>query len=137
MDLKRLYDDLIRHEGLRLKPYRCTAGKLTIGVGRNLDDVGISPAEALMMLKNDVDALMADLELREIIAPHNEVRQEVLVNMAFNMGVPRLKGFKKMLAALQRMDYEEAARQALDSKWAKQVGGRAIELAEKLRTGEA
>jgi len=131
-----LEDTLIRHEGLRLKPYRCTAGKLTIGIGRNLDDIGISEAEARLMLRNDI--VNAEAELRRSFTWFDRLsplRQQVLINMAFNIGLPRLKGFRNMLAALERNDYNRAAAEMLDSRWARQVKGRATELANWMQQG--
>lgn len=124
-----LEDDLIRDEGLRLKPYRDTVGKLTIGVGRNLDDVGITETEARVLLANDIAA--AESALRRsfpwfLAAP--EGVQRGLTNMAFNMGLPRLLGFQNMLKALAAGDYQKAALEALDSAWAKQVGARAVRI---------
>lgn len=130
-----LRDQLIRHEGLRLKPYRDSVGKLTIGVGRNLDDSGISEAEALHLLDNDIAAVKATGMRHDWFRKLDPVRKDAILNMAFNMGWPRLLGFRQMIAALERMDYEEAAREALASKWADQVGNRAREVSEQLRTG--
>lgn len=137
MNIRRLKQVLIRHEGLRLKPYKDTVGKLTIGVGRNLDDNGITEEEALFMLHNDISKIVQELDRefpwwREL----DNVRQEVLVNMAFNLGIPKLKTFKKFLKALENRDYKTAAKEMLDSKWAKQVGRRAEELAYAMEHGE-
>lgn len=132
--LEILKKDLIRDEGMRLKPYRCTAGKLTIGVGRNLDDVGISEKEALDMLQTDIvrvyDALTKSLAFFPNLSQN---QQRALVNMGFNLGVSKLLKFKKMLAELSRGNGEAAAKEALDSKWAGQVGDRATRVAELLR----
>ena len=122
--------DLKRDEGLRLKPYLDSVGKLTIGYGRNLDDNGISEVEAETMLKADIEVAASELD-------HNipwwrglpEAAQNALVNMVFNLGWPRLSLFKKMLAALETRDYETAAVEALHSKWAGQVGERAKRIA--------
>lgn len=135
---KRLIEQLKRHEGVRLKPYRCTAGKLTIGVGRNLDDVGISMGEAEMMLVNDIESATSTAAylVGEEFVNLNEARRAVVVNMAFNMGLPVLSKFKNTLAMIRRHDYEAAARGMLNSKWARQVGQRAKELSEQMRTGE-
>lgn len=126
-----ILDDLIRDEGVRLKPYKDTVGKLTIGIGRNLDDVGISEEEARAMLNADVDR--AESQLRKtftwfLTAP--EPVQRALVNMCFNMGITRLTQFGKMLSALANKDYDLAASEALKSKWATQVGARAVRIAE-------
>lgn len=136
LNIEALQQDLIAHEGLRLKPYRCTAGKLSIGVGRNLDDVGISKDEALVMLKNDIDRVLDNLDAhlpwwRQMSEP----RQRALANMAFNMGIGRLLGFRKMIAALAAGQYDEAARQAKDSKWAEQVGTRDDDLVKMIKEG--
>lgn len=125
MNLAKLKADLVRDEGLRLKPYRCTAGKLSIGVGRNLDDVGISKAEAMAMLDADLEWVRDDLDRncpwwRRMPEP----AQRALANMLFNLGWSRLSAFRNMLAALQAGDYEAAAEECLDSKWATQVGDR-------------
>lgn len=132
-----LRDDLIRHEGLRLFPYRDSEGLLTIGVGRNIEERGISREEALYLLDNDIKAHSAELGERfPVVRALDQARYEVLVNMAFNLGVPRLASFLKMWAAIEAGDYACAAREMLDSKWALQVGNRAIELSNVMRFGE-
>ena len=120
-------------EGLRLKPYKCTAGKLTIGYGRNLDDVGISQAESDMLFERDF--AKAEAEVRRLCKEFNidcenliEQRFYVLTDMMFNLGYGNLSKFKKMLTALSKGDYRAAAKEMLDSQWAKQVGNRAIKL---------
>ena len=129
--------DLKRDEGLRLKPYRDTVGKWTIGIGRNLDDVGVSEAEAEQMLANDLDRTVADLDRnmlwwQTLDAP----RRRVILNMAFNLGVGGLMKFTKTLDAVRSRDYNKAAKLMLESKWAKQVGDRANRLAEMMRSPE-
>src|SRR5690554_2169347 len=136
MDRELLITQLKRHEGLRLKPYRDTVGKLTVGYGRNLDDRGITAEEAELMLTRDVDEVIEDLERMPLFLSLDPMRKVVLANMCFNLGLPGLLGFKKMLAALSLHDFDEAARQMMDSKWARQVGVRAVELSEIMRTGE-
>ncbi len=131
--LARLREMLVIHEGLELKPYRDTVGKLTIGVGRNLDDVGIARSEALFLLDNDIENSITEMRSFQWFDNLDLERKVVLVNMHFNMGLDRLRGFKKMLVAVKLGEYEEAAEEMLDSKWAKQVGNRAIELAEMMR----
>ncbi len=126
---------LIQHEGIRLKPYRCTAGKLTIGVGRNLDDVGISHGEAVAMLRRDIQRCVQEVAAWAPWAHLTTARRRVMVDMCFNMGINRLRRFRKMLAALKRKKYEAAAYEMLDSKWANQVGQRAQTLAEMMRRG--
>lgn len=131
-----LRDQLIRHEGLRLKPYIDTVGKLTIGVGRNLTDVGISKGEALMMLDSDIQKATDDLR-RECpwVDNLNWARKAVLINMTFNMGINRLLEFKQTLTAAESGEYKFAAVQMLDSVWAKQVRSRATELSTIMETG--
>lgn len=134
--------DLIkRHEGFVGQPYKCPAGKLTIGYGRNIEDNGITLDEGDYLLRNDVDN--AQIEISELCRIRNVnfeqlnlVRQAVLIDMIFNLGMNRLSKFNKMFEALAKKDYEEASREMLDSLWARQVKTRAIKLAELMRTGE-
>ncbi len=130
-----IVEQLILHEGLRLKPYRCTAGKLTIGVGRNLDDKGISKEEALFLLRNDIATVTTQLQKYDWYINTDPIRQKVLIDRAYNLGVGGLLQFRRMIAALGRGDYEGAADQMLDSRWAVQVGYRAVRLAEMMRSG--
>ncbi len=131
-----LVNRLIQHEGLKLEPYHCTAGKLTIGVGRNLQDVGITKNEAIYLLNNDIAVCTGQCEQSfDFFASLDKTRQEVMIEMCFNLGINRLKGFKKMLAAVQDENYTEAASQMLDSTWARQVGNRATTLANLMKTG--
>jgi len=136
--MDRIKEQLVRHEGLRLKPYRCTAGKLTIGIGRNLDDSGISQSEGYIMLINDIMNCEKQLQSRipDIYNGLDEVRKSVLLNMCFNLGINGLLGFKNTLAFIKAGDWERAANNMLVSRWAKQVGRRAIELSELMRKGK-
>jgi lysozyme len=136
MDRDALKERLILDEDLKLKPYRCPAGKLTIGIGRNIKDVGISRAEALMLCDNDIDRVEAELDRhvpwwRDL----SERRQQALANMCFNMGWPRLAKFKNMLAALQAGDFDRAAAEAENSLWFKQVGARGMRIAAMIKEG--
>lgn len=137
LDRERLRAQLVRHEGERLRAYVDTVGKLTIGCGRNLEDPGISHDEAQYLLSNDIDVRVRALFTRypTWFPQLDAVRQSVLVNMAF-MGIAKLAGFRKMLAALERGDYDTAAEEMLDSLWARQVGARARELSTQMRTGQ-
>ena len=124
-------------EGLRLLPYVDSVGKTTIGYGRNLTDVGITKSEALTLLENDLTNAIAELtRAHPIVLNLDPVRQIVLTNMAFNMGVPSLNGFHLMWAAIDRGNFDEASIAMLDSKWATQVGARATRLASELVSGE-
>lgn len=131
-----LRDQLIRDEGLRLKPYKDGVGKLTIGVGRNLDDVGLSLGEAEYLLDNDIRRATSDVVAR-IPWCHtlDDVRFAVLVNMSFNLGIGGLLGFTKALAAMEKGEWQAAANAMLDSKWRRQVGIRAERLARQMETG--
>ena len=133
---KEFLERLEKHEGLRLKCYRCTAGKLTIGIGRNLDDVGISEEEARYLLNNDVERAEKEL-LKSFpwVSKIGKRRYYVLVEMVFNLGISRFKQFKNMLAACERGDWDKAAEQALNSAWHIQVGKRAETLAKVLMEG--
>ena len=136
MNLQEMKAQLVRHEGLKLKVYRDSLGIPTIGVGRNLQDVGISEDEAMVLLDNDLINVFEDLDRalpwwRKM----STYRQMALADMSFNMGIKRLLGFKKALAAMQEGRWEDAAREMLDSKWATQVKGRANTLAEMMKEG--
>lgn len=137
IDRAAMIRQLRLHEGERLKPYRCTAGKLTIGVGRNLEDRGITAEESAYLLGNDIDRFTTEL-LRALpwVAQLDEVRQRVLLDMAFNLGLAGLLGFKNTLATIKAGDYQKAAAMMLDSKWAGQVGQRAERLSRMMFTGK-
>ncbi len=137
LNITKLRDDLARDEGLRLRPYKCTAGYLTIGYGRNLEGNGITREEADAMLDHDIGVVSKDLDKnipwwRQMPEP----AQRGLINMAFNLGWPRLKLFANMLAALKSGNYFEAAQHALDSKWSFQVGDRATRIGELFMVSE-
>jgi lysozyme len=136
------YDNLIQQiksdEGERLRVYKCTKGKNTIGYGRNLDDNGISKQEAEMLLINDLHRVEEGLQRNELINGHDYVRRAVLYNMAFQLGINGLLGFEKMIAAYRIKDYRTAAEEMLDSLWAseKQTPKRAKRLANQMISGE-
>jgi len=135
-DNSELLDQLVEHEGLRLFPYKCTAGKWTIGVGRNLSDRGITEDEAYALLQNDVNDVEIELlAAQPLVSTLDPVRQRVLVDMGFNLGIPALMKFRNMWDSLEDEDYDAAAEHMLDSRWATQVGRRATRLADAMRTG--
>ena len=120
---------LVRHEGIKLNPYLCTSGKLTIGVGRNIADIGISEQEAMVLLDNDIERTEKQLTHLLPWAKYLPENQKIaLVNMAFNLGVGGLLTFKKMLTALEAGDLTRVEVEMLDSRWALQVGRRANEV---------
>lgn len=154
-DRIKLRAQLRRNEDDRLTVYRCTAGKLSIGVGRNLDDCGISAAEtrrlgitvasciahgitsaqSAALLENDIDRTVADLDSalpwwRTL----SDVRQRVLIDMCFNMGLAKLLGFRRMLAAARAGRWGDAVAEMVDSDWHRQVGGRALRLEAMMLT---
>ena len=134
--METLERQLVRHEGYRQFPYKCSAGKLTIGVGRNIEERGISENEAMYLLHNDIVICKQELNLLyPIVNRLNEARHNVLINMCFNIGIARLGQFRKMWAAIRIGDFNEAALQMMDSRWANQVGKRAIELSKIMKEG--
>jgi lysozyme len=136
-DKERLVDQLIRHEGMELKVYKDSLGIETIGVGRNLVDRGVTEEEARYLCNNDIEIVERELvQSFPIVSSLNDTRIRVLLDMAFNVGLPRLRGFKRMWAALDNQDYVEAAKEMLDSKWARQVKTRAYTLARMMESGE-
>lgn len=141
---EKLHAQLKLHEGFRLFPYKDTEGFLTIGVGRNLQNVGISSDECEVLLASDIRraklALQHALPWTESL---DEIRKMALIELVFNMGIGNaaigtgLLGFKKTLSAIQRSLYDEAADNLLLSKWANQVGAtRARRISEQIRTGQ-
>jgi lysozyme len=124
-------------EGFSSKPYRCSAGKLTWGFGWNIEDLGISKEIANYALYKHIQVCYDQLvkEFDWFLDQSVEV-QSILINMCYNMGIIRLKGFKKMLWALKHGDRQEAAIQMIDSKWYKQVGPRAVRLVDIMSEGK-
>lgn len=125
-----------RHEGFREFPYRCTAGKLTIGFGHNLDDRGISKKIAEQILKEDIGIAVRDCyEVFQDFHLFSQGRQHAFVDMMLNLGINRFKGFKKMIRAANNRDWDEVERQMVDSKWYGQVGQRSEDLRKLIREG--
>lgn len=127
---------LLRHEGLRLKAYNDTCGKITIGVGRNIEDVGITSTEAMYLLENDITRAKAGAYTFPWYPKLDEARKDVVVSMIFNLGLGGFCKFLRLIEALETQNYSKAADEMLDSTWAHQVGERAQELATIMRTGE-
>lgn len=132
---EKLLSHVKQAEGFREKPYVCPAGKLTIGYGFNIEDRGIPEEVAEFWLDYELGRIAVELPNLEVQARLDDPRYCVLIDMCFNLGLPRLLKFKKMFAALEEQDYDKAADEMLDSKWARQVGRRATFLAEVMRTG--
>ena len=159
-----LGDQLILHEGLRLETYKCPAGYWTIGVGRNLETKGLTGAEqkfifgrdgmskqevierlkeqgvtteqAMWLLANDISECIEDLKTFDWFDKLDDIRAKVVVDMRFNLGAAGFRKFRKMIAALERGDYNAAADEMVDSKWYHQVGNRSKRLVAMMRTGE-
>ncbi len=137
MDVDRLISQLKVHEGVRDKVYLDTEGIETIGVGRNLKDKGLSEDEIDYLLQNDISEFSSGVQNTWSWWDNlDDVRQRVVVDMAFNMGLAGLSKFKKTLGHIEDGEYEKAASEMLNSRWAKQVGRRANTLSEMMRTGE-
>jgi len=130
---------LKRHEGVRSKVYMCSANYETIAVGRNISEsgLGLSEDEINYMLNNDIKRVKDELTDSYFWFPAmNEARQDALVDISFNLGQTRLRGFVKALEAMSREQFDIAADEFMDSKWSGQVGNRAVEVTEMIRTGE-
>ena len=126
---------LILNEGIKTIPYRCTAGKLTIGVGRNLDDRGITPEEARYLLRNDLARVQAELaNYLPWWRGLSEVRRSVMIDMAFNLGIHGLLKFRNTLEALRRGDWQAASAEMKNSKWYRDVGRRGDRLIQMVLT---
>lgn len=133
MNERRLRETIQRHEGLRLTTYQCPAGKWTIGYGRNLEDTGISIDEANVLLANDLRRVRQQVESAlPWFDRLSALRQEVLLNMAFQLGIAGLLRFRRALEAMHVGNWELARHEMLDSRWAKQTPERALELAEAM-----
>ncbi len=131
---------LKKHEGVETHAYKCTSNKITLGVGRNIDKsggLGLSIPEIDYLLSNDVKRVSEELILAfSWFSELDKVRKDAMIDMCFNMGLPRLKLFKKSLEAMANEDYDIAAIEFLDSNWAKQVGGRSIIVTDMIRSGD-
>lgn len=156
-----IFEQLKLHEGLRLNPYKCSAGRWTIGIGHNYQDTGLPKwlMDELLIIHANVDEITARLKgrftsdmaerlLNDDVAVFSsklnkyswfnglsDVRKKVIIDMTFNMGIGWVSKFKNTVAAVDRGDYEAAANGMLKSAWAKQVGKRAQRLAHMMRTG--
>tara|TARA_R110002110_G_scaffold366894_1_gene576900 strand:- start:196 stop:615 length:420 start_codon:yes stop_codon:yes gene_type:complete len=131
---------LRKHESVETHAYKCSANKTTIGVGRNIDKnggIGLSQMEIDYLLANDIKRVEAELsQAFSWYDDLNDARKDAMMDICFNLGLPRLMLFKKSLAAMSNRHYEIAAIELLDSRWARQVGQRAITISEIIRTGE-
>lgn len=135
IDRTLLRAQLTKHEGLRLFPYFDSVDKLTIGIGRNISDRGISSTTANQMLDEDIDRCIEELFAYSWFNCLNDARQRALIDMVFNLGLTKFLTFKNLIAALDAGNYDEAAHHMIDSHWATQVGVRANTLANMVKNG--
>ena len=122
---KKLTAHIKEYEGLSNVLYKCTSNKLTIGYGRNLEDVGISKDEAEYLLNNDIDIALDEVSEHFDLPNLPEPAQIVLVDMCFNMGISRLLNFRRMIKAIEEERWDDSANELLDSKYAAQTKRRA------------
>ena len=130
-----LLSSVIVHEGFSRYIYLDSVGVRTVGFGRNLDDRGISREEAEMLLLNDLETSTEEAKKFEFYENLTSNRRDVIVEMIFNLGLTRFKKFKKTIGYINQANYSAAADEMLDSRWAKQVGQRALTLSNKFRAG--
>lgn len=132
--MRKSLEMIKRHEGIELKPYRDSLGILTIGVGHNLEN-GLSEKIIDLIFEEDMETVIEDCNKFDWYAGLNKARQAVIENMVFNLGYGRFNGFKKTIELISNNQFNHAAEEMLNSKWARQVGNRAIELSQIMRSG--
>jgi len=133
MDVKTLIE---QHEGRRRKPYKCTAGKTSIGIGRNLDDVGLSDDEIDYLFANDLRRAQDAASKYPWFAELSEVRQAAIIDMIFNLGPSRFAGFRNFIQAMSQKQYSWAAAELKDSRWFSQVGRRGPRIVSMILTND-
>ena len=133
----KIEEQIIKHEGFSSVPYKCTAGKITIGYGRNLEDRGITEDEARILLRNDIAICEADLFKIFGKALYNldDNRRYALIGMRYNLGATGFRRFKKLIAAVKCRNFYRAAREMKSSIWYSQVGERAVTLYNMMLLG--
>ena len=131
---------LKRHEGIRSHAYKCSENMITVGVGRNIDEnggIGLADDEIEYLLANDIRRVREELDDTYFwFAALNEARKDAMIDISFNLGQTRLRGFVKAITAMSREQFDIAADEFMDSRWSEQVGNRAVEVTEMIRTGE-
>ena len=139
MNNNKLIEMLKRHEGVETHAYKCSASKITIGVGRNIDPeggLGLSEDEVDYLLQNDIKRIIFELDFQyDWFHNLNEARKDAMIDISFNLGQTRLRKFEKALTAMSKGEWDTAADEFMDSKWSKQVGNRAKELTDIIRSG--
>ena len=137
--MSKLVEMIKRHEGVKSKVYKCSQGFETIGVGRNISEsgLGLSDDEIEYLLANDIARVKDELaDTYFWFNGINEARQDAMIDISFNLGQTRLRGFIKAIEAMSREQFDIAADEFMDSRWSQQVGNRAVEVTEMIRTGE-
>ena len=137
--MEQLIEMLKRHEGVKSHVYKCSAGYESIGVGRNISKtgLGLSEDEVQYLLESDISRVIKELSSEyRWFNDLDDVRKDAMIDISFNLGATRLRGFKRALAAMDVADYKMAATEFLDSKWSRDVKGRSYELASMIETGE-
>ena len=135
---EKLLEMLKRHEGVKSHVYLCSAGYETIGVGRNISKsgMGLSDDEVDYLLENDIERVIKELSSEyPWFNTLDDVRKDAMIDISFNLGATRLRGFKRALAAMEVADYKTASKEFLDSKWSRDVKGRATELCYMIEMG--
>ena len=130
---------LKRHEGVKKHVYTCSAGYDTIGAGRNISPsgLGLSESEIHMLLTNDIYRVVGELsEEYKWFDDLDTVRKDAMIDLSFNLGQTSLRKFENALEAMKFKNYDKAASDFMDSKWSQQVGSRAVEITNMIRTGE-
>lgn len=127
-------DLIIEHEKLALKMYKCTAGKWTIGVGRNIQDRGLSESEAMFLFQNDLSDAIQYCSRYPWFKDLSEVRQAACLDLMFNLGPERFSHFRNFIQAMHLKQYAWAAAELVDSKWFTQVGRRGPRIASMIRS---
>jgi len=122
--ISQIKKSLKEFEGMKFFPYRCSAGKWSIGIGRNLSDNGIDYEECMILLQNDIERCIAELNSFSWFDDLSTPRKAVIIEMVFNLGLSRFLTFKRMIRAIKQKDYKKAAYEMMDSLWAHQVGER-------------
>ena len=136
---EKLLDMLKRHEGVKSHVYLCSAGYETIGAGRNISKsgMGLSEDEVDYLLENDIVRVIKELSSEyPWFRGLDDVRKDAMIDISFNLGATRLRGFRRALAAMDAADYKTASLEFLDSKWSRDVKGRSTELAYMIEMGE-
>jgi lysozyme len=145
MNIQRLIKSIQDHEGFEAFPYKCTAGKWTVGYGHRIKDVdlfnkqypdGWTKGQATERIKTHIDNIRTDSRLQSVYDCLNDIRSEIITEMCYQLGMSGFLGFSKMIFWIKQGEWDAAADEGLDSKWAiKDTPGRALELMELFRKG--